>query len=269
MYIQYADDTTMTLVASDVNPLEGKLDEDLQHVMKWADDNKLKMNTRKTQLLLLSRKRREREMSKVRVSMNNEVIERSRSVKCLGVKLDDGLNWREQVQSVRGKCFAGLAKLRRLRDVLPPKTKKQIYSTLVQPHLDYCSVVWQECSRELRRSLERVQNYGMRLILSKPPRTPSEQLRKELGWKTLEERWSRSRLYLVHKCVTGQAPTSLCQRVEVNTRNTRGGLKLVLPRPKTDFFKKSFCFRGAQDWNTLPSDIRTSNNSTTFRARLR
>ena len=129
------------------------------------------------------------------------------------------------------------------------------------------SVVWQECSRELRRSLERVQNYGMRLILSKPPRTPSEQLREELGWKTLEERRSRSRLYLVHKCITGQAPASLCQRVELNTRNTRGGLKLVLPRPTTDFFKKSFCFRGAQDWNTLPSDIRTIN--TISRARFR
>ena len=70
------------------------------------------------------------------ININNEVIERSRSVKCLGVKLDDGLNWKEQVQSVRGKCFAGLAKLRRLWDVLPPKTKKQIYSVLVQPHLD-------------------------------------------------------------------------------------------------------------------------------------
>ena len=29
------------------------------------------------------------------------------------------------------------------------KTKKQIYNGLVQPHLDYCSVVWQEGSREL------------------------------------------------------------------------------------------------------------------------
>ena len=74
------------MVANDVNSLERKLDEDLQHVMKWADDNKLKMNTRKTQLLLLSRKRREREMSRVRVSMNKEVIEKSRLVKCLGVK---------------------------------------------------------------------------------------------------------------------------------------------------------------------------------------
>ena len=64
---QYADDTTMTLVANDVNSLERKLDEELQHIMKWADDSKLKMNTRKTQLLLLSRKRREKEMSRVSV----------------------------------------------------------------------------------------------------------------------------------------------------------------------------------------------------------
>ena len=74
-------------------------------------------------------------MSRVRVSMNKEVIERSRSVKCLGMTLDDGLNWKEHVQSVRRKCFTGLAKLRRLRDVLPvpPKTKKQIYNGWYSP----------------------------------------------------------------------------------------------------------------------------------------
>ena len=33
-------------------------DEDLSRVRKWADDNKLLINTRKTQLLLMSRKRR-------------------------------------------------------------------------------------------------------------------------------------------------------------------------------------------------------------------
>jgi len=43
-------------------------------------------------------------------------------VKCLGVLLDDGLTWKEQVQSVRKQSFAGLARLRRLKDVLPPNT---------------------------------------------------------------------------------------------------------------------------------------------------
>ena len=46
--------------------------------------------------------------------MDGQKIERSKTVKCLGVLLDDGLTWKEQVQSVRKQCFAGLAKLRRL-----------------------------------------------------------------------------------------------------------------------------------------------------------
>ena len=69
-------------------------------------------------------------------------------------------------------------------------------------------------------------------------RMPSEQLRKGLGWRTLEDRQSLNRLNLVHRCVTGQAPASFCQRIEVNIRqNTRGKLKLVILRPNTDLFK--------------------------------
>ena len=43
--------------------------------------------------------------------------------------------------------------------MLPSRTKKQIYNALVLPHLDYCSVVWQEWSMEVGKKLERVQNY--------------------------------------------------------------------------------------------------------------
>ena len=68
--------------------------------------------------------------------------------------------------------------LRRLRDVLPSRIKNNLYYALVLPYLDYCCVLWQECGKELQQKLERVQNYGMRLILSKPPRTPSEELRR-------------------------------------------------------------------------------------------
>jgi len=44
--------------------------------------------------------------------MSDQKIVRSKTMKCLGVLLDDGLTWKEQVQSVRKHRFAGLAKLR-------------------------------------------------------------------------------------------------------------------------------------------------------------
>ena len=58
------------------------------------------------------------------ISMEGQKVERNKTVKCLyiliacmGGLLDDGLKWKEQVESVRRQCFAGLARLRRLRGV--------------------------------------------------------------------------------------------------------------------------------------------------------
>ena len=131
-------------------------------------DNKLKLNEGKTQMLLLIRRRRAQD--KVEVRIGDERVSRCKTVRCLGVWIDDGLTWRQQIEIVRKKCFMGLAKLKRLRNILPTSTKKK-------PHLDYCSVLWQECSKVLQKKLDRIQSYGMRLILSQPPRTPSAGLR--------------------------------------------------------------------------------------------
>ena len=91
----------------------------------------------------------------------------------LGVWVDRGLTWRNHIEAIHRKYFGGLAKLRRLRDTLPNVTKRSI---LVLPHLDYCCVVWQECAKTLQQKVEKVQNYAMRLICSKPPRILSKGL---------------------------------------------------------------------------------------------
>ena len=85
-----------------------------------------------------------------------------------------------------------------LRDSLHAVTKKRVCNALVLSHLDYCCVVWQECGKVLQQKLERIQNYGMRLVCVKPPRTPSEDLRKSLRWTSLVERREIFRLTHIH-----------------------------------------------------------------------
>jgi hypothetical protein len=36
--------------------------------------------------------------------------------------------------------------------------------------------------------------------------------------------------------------------------------KLYLEKPKTDFMKKSFSYRGAASWNNLPNDVTNNYN---------
>ena len=136
-------------MCSDVSDLEKGLTDDVERVARWIEANKLRLNVTKTNLLLTSRKRRMHELEQVKVKVNYQELVKSKKVKCLGVVLDDGLMWKEQVVNVRRKCFAGLAKLRRAKDILPSDTKRKIYYAIILPHLDYCCVVWQECSLEL------------------------------------------------------------------------------------------------------------------------
>ena len=56
----------------------------------------------------------------------------ARWVEANKLQLNVGLTWKEQVQSVQKRSFAGFAKLRRLKDVLPPDTKKKIYNAMGQ-----------------------------------------------------------------------------------------------------------------------------------------
>ena len=86
----------------------------------------------------MSRRCRTQELDQVEVRLSGE---RFSSYKKVGVWIDKGLTWREQIEAVQRKCFMGLSKLKKLRCMLSTCTKKRIFCALVQPHLDYCCVL--------------------------------------------------------------------------------------------------------------------------------
>lgn len=165
--------------------------------------------------------------------------------------MDCDINWKQHIDGVRKKSLACLASIRRAGAHLPCHTKKMLYKSLVLPHLDYCAVVWNSCGVGLNDRVERVQNYAMRCILRKPPRTNSEELRQTLGWTTLKTRRHNALLSQVHRCINGRAPSYLASKFTPNSstyNGTRGANKLHLRQPQTTQYHSSLNFKGL---NTL------------------
>ena len=134
-----------------MSDLSKSLSADLEGVESWVEQNGLKLNEAKTQMLLLGRKKRARELGNVNVEMRGEKVRRYGKEKYLGVRVNEDLICRQDhIETVRRKCYGGLAKISWLRDSLPAVTKKSVYNALVLPHLDYCCVVWQECGKVLQ-----------------------------------------------------------------------------------------------------------------------
>ena len=66
------------------------LQEDAQSVFQWLDCNELTVNLKKTNLMILGRRRRKKEFRDSSMSLDGVELLPKASVKYLGVELDDG-----------------------------------------------------------------------------------------------------------------------------------------------------------------------------------
>ena len=129
---------------------------------------------------------------------------------------------------------------------LPSNSRKMLYKAFIMPHLDYCQVLYNPCSRVLCEHLERIQNYAIRLITGNPPRTSSAPLRQNLGLTTLRAD--------SHNNSSETLSSGLC--ASVNVRQICNKLQLRLQ------------FKGAVLYNSLPESIRTVPTERSLRSAL-
>jgi hypothetical protein len=57
-------------------------------------------------------------------------------IPCLGVKLDETLNWDEHIEMVCKKVGAGIGILKRIKPYVPANTLVSIYNALIQPYFE-------------------------------------------------------------------------------------------------------------------------------------
>jgi len=124
----YADDTTVYFAHRDPSVVMNMLNEDLTTVAQWIENNELKLNVSKTNLLVLSPRRVKAGLS---ISINGESVRQQQHVKYLGVTVDKELNFKTHIANIRRRCFAGLAILRRNMKFLPSNSRKMLYKAFI------------------------------------------------------------------------------------------------------------------------------------------
>ena len=81
-----------------LDTLEKRVNSELKLIDDWLQNNKLSLNYSKTCYLLFSKHLHILVNSKFSVYMNHSKIEKSNSVKYLGLIIDDKLNWSAHAQ---------------------------------------------------------------------------------------------------------------------------------------------------------------------------
>ena len=158
--------------------------------------------------------------------------------------------------------------LKRLTPFICEDTAILLCRALIEPYFDYCCPVWDGLSDELADKLQKLQNRAIRVITKSDHNSSATALRGELGWDNLCTRGKKQKLKLMFKTLNDQFPEYLKGlfvpfSTDYGLRNSDN--KLALPKPRNDVLKRSFCYSGAQLWNSLPSNVRAIRSFTKFK----
>ena len=92
------------------------------------------------------------------LSINSTPVNQVSTSKSLGVLIDANLTWGSHVKKLAKKnCLWDCSRaIKRVRKFVPPATLHLIYKALIQPHFDYCNVVWGNCGIKLADKLQKL-----------------------------------------------------------------------------------------------------------------
>ena len=240
-------------------------------IEKWSTDNYLDFNISKCKYMIVSRKRNPPEPV-VPLKLFDSALDRVDNYKYLGVLLTDNLSWSMQVESVCQKARRVLGLLyRRFYGQASQETLKQLYLSLVRPHLDYACQVWDPHLLKDKTALEKIQKFACKLATSKWE-SGYEDLLSLMELQPLEDRRTDSKLGLLFKLVH-----NLCHfladswefRSTPRCSRNSNPLQLVRPLARTNAYLNSFFPHTIASWNMLDHSTTASNSYKSFMHHIR
>ena len=105
-----------------------------------------------------------------------------------------------------------------------------ICSALIEPHFDYCNLVWGNCGKTLSDRLQKLQNRTACVLTSSSYDTDAKGLIRKLGWKDLYTQRQIQKALMVYKSLNGLVPEYLSSKFL-----KRSGMRYSLRIPKTNW----------------------------------
>ena len=263
--VAYADDTQIIINAENHTQLKSKIEDIIKTAQSWYSQNSMKNNITKTEIMIM--KHGNTNLSDDEISVENEgehiKLTPQKSIKILGILIDDCLNWNKQVNNVKKKAFNTTRCLHRVNNLLPVKEKVNLYNALIVPHFDYADIIWGGCSKKNANKLQLVQNFAAKSITGNKKSDSATASLKKLRFLTLQQRRIVHESTFAHKAILLINPKNINAEFAQyqptsNTRNALNG-KLNLPTHRSSKYAASPLYRSIKSWNAVPENIPTTN----------
>ena len=99
------------------------------------------------------------------LKFNEESLSMISNDKILGVFVDQNLTWSDHIRHLSKKITSSIWLLSKVKKFLSQEHRILFYKSYIQPHIDFCNIVWGSSSETNKQEILRLQNRACRVIL--------------------------------------------------------------------------------------------------------
>ena len=266
----YADDSTLTSTKQTINEINVEMNDNCSLVSNWMYQNQLCLNADKTHLLIAGTSQRMQRMditNELNITMDGFQLEETEEncEKLLGIQVQADLKWTKQVEYLKSRLKSRLTGLAKIKHILPLKYRDRIAQGIFNSVLIYCIPLWGGLDKNDVKDLQILQNKAAQHVLLLPPRSNRNLMFSSLNWLTVNQLIFYHTVLTVYKIRTTKEPEYLANKLSMD--NYRGNL--IVPATGLTLAKKSFCFRGGDNWLSIPPSIRKIQKLDLFKSSLK
>lgn len=155
---------------------------------------------------------------------------------------------------------------------MPYQLRVNLYHAIISPHFDYCSTILYLISETDQQKFQKLQNKAMRFVLNCDKYSKIEVMLETLQWQSIRQRICFNTLIFFYKIKNNMLPSYLTSNIEyirdVHHHNTRRVNDIKLPAMTKSSTQNSLYYKGANQFNNLPSVIKNDMNFNSFKRKL-
>jgi len=218
--MKFADDSSFENSGRTKDEVETSTNAELEKVAEWFKNNKLTLHPNKSRYIVHSKDKLIKlflsgtEMMRCGYGLQEE------SVRLLGLNIDENLDWKVHISSVKKKIAKGQYLLWRHRKKLDISTRKVIYESFVRCHIIYCLVVWGGARQNIISSLVSSLKKAWKNMSPRPQHTLNRL--KQLNILQLEDEITIQESKFVWRWNSKKLPRSLMTVLKEKNDNLRG-----------------------------------------------
>ena len=266
----FADDTSLLDIFT--NPLTSslKINRDLERIYKWGRLWRVKFNPIKTIFQIISNRKN---VIYPNLIFDGVVIKRSIEHVHLGLTITSNLSWQRHIDKAILKANKLLYVMNNIKTKLPRNALCALYKSMLLPVIEYCDVIFDNCTIRAALALENVQRWAALACTGAYKHTSNDRLLLELNWIPLRQRRTNHKLVILYKIIHGLAPsylTAILPRPRDAGYRLRSFNNMSLPTPsaRLSCVRNSFLNSSIKSWNSLDKIIRSSPSYFSFKSKL-